>query len=106
MHPTIMSGSYIITFGFDGYNVDDLIVLQINEQQHIVKRITACINSKYQIRSDNKNTTSSLCDYAYSHVDIVGKVIFILNPIWRLSIFVKCIKNLLKYHEKYANRNN
>ena len=106
MQPTIMCGSYVITFCFDKYSIDDLVVLQINDQYHIVKRITAQIGSKYQINSDNKNTSSSLCDCTYTHEAIIGKVIFKLYPIWKFSKFFKCIKNLLKYNKKYANGTN
>ena len=106
MQPTITPGSYVVTTCFDKYNIDDLIVLQINEQHHIVKRVTAQIEAKYQISSDNKNISSSLCDYTYSHDAIIGKVILILNPIWKFSRFVKCVKNLVKYDRKYANGNN
>ena len=106
MEPTIVSGSYVITCSFDKYNINDLVVLRINEQHHIVKRITAKVDKKYQVHSDNKNTSSSLCDYTYSHETIVGKVIFISNPIWKFLKFVKCIKNLLRYNRKYANESN
>mgnify|MGYP001169225649 CR=1 FL=1 len=106
MEPTITSGSYVITLAFSEYNIGNLIVIRINEQFHIVKRITARIDKKYRISSDNKNSSSSLCDYSYSDKSIVGKVIFEYNPQWKFSKFVKCIKNLLRYNKRYANGNN
>ena len=106
MKPTLLSGSYVVTFSLNEYNTNDLVVLRITGQHHIVKRIISKINEKYRIDSDNKNTSSSLCDYTYSRNTIVGKVVFKLNPIWKFSKFVKCIKNLLKYNKKFANGNN
>ena len=106
MEPTIVPGSFVITCYSNKYNINDLVVLRINEQHHIIKRITAKIDEKYRIISDNKNTSSSLCDYTYSHETIVGKVIFISNLRWKFSKFVICIKNLLRYNKKCVNENN
>ncbi len=53
MEPTIMSGSYAVTLSSDKYNINDLIVLRINDGCYIVKRITAQIDEKYQIQSDD-----------------------------------------------------
>ena len=106
MEPTIVPGSFVITCSSNKYNINDLVVLRINEQHHIIKRIAAKIDEKYQIISDNKNTSSSLCDYTYSHETIVGKVIFISNLKWKFSKFVICIKNLLRYNKKCVNENN
>ena len=106
MEPTIMSGSYAVTLSSDKYNINDLLVLRINDGCYIVKRITAQIDEKYQINSDNQNTSSSLCDYTYSRNAIIGKVVFKFNLICKLSRFVKDIKYLLKYDKKYADGNN
>ena len=106
MEPTIVPGSFVITCSSNKYNINDLVVLRINEQHHIIKRIAAKIDEKYQIISDNKNTSSSLCDYTYSHETIVGKVIFISNLKLKFSKFVICIKNLLRYNKKCVNENN
>ncbi len=106
MEPTIMSGSLVATLRFDKYNINDIIVLQINDYHHIAKRIAGQINTKYKINSDNKNTSSSLCDYTYTNEAIIGKVIFKFNPTWKFSRFVKCFKKLLKYDTKYADEDN
>ncbi len=106
MMPTIMPGSYVFTCYLNDYDIGDLIVLRINEKIHIVKRITAKNDGKYQIVGDNKNTSSSFCDYTYSSETIIGRVIFIFNPVWKFSKFVKSIKSLLRYEKNYGSRNN
>ena len=106
MMPTIMSGSYVFTCHLNDYDIGNLIVLRINEKIHIVKRITAKNDGKYQIVGDNKNTSSSFCDYTYSSETIIGRVIFIFNPVWKFSKFVKSIKSLLRYEKSYGSRNN
>ena len=106
MEPTITSGSFVLTFCFNNYNINDLIVLSVNEKYHIVKRIIAKKNKKYQIAGDNKSISSSFCDYTYSPENIEGRVILIFNPTLIFSKFVKNVKNLIKYNRKYANGNN
>tara|TARA_B100000886_G_scaffold96988_1_gene64358 strand:+ start:27688 stop:28041 length:354 start_codon:yes stop_codon:yes gene_type:complete len=106
MMPTITSGSFVFTYYLNNYDIGDLIVLRINEHTHIIKRITAKNDGKYQIVGDNKNTSSSFCDYTYSSETIIGRVIFIFNPVSKFSKFVKFIKSLLKYEKNYGSRNN
>ena len=106
MEPTIMSGSYVVTLSSDKYNINDLIVLRISDEHNIVKRITAQIDEKYQITSDNQNTSSSLCDYTYSRNAIIGRVVFKFNLICKFLRFVKYRKYLLKYDKKYVDVNN
>ena len=106
MMPTITSGSFVFTYYLNNYDIGDLIVLRINEHTHIIKRITAKNDGKYQIVGDNKNISSSFCDYTYSSETIIGRVIFIFNPVSKFSKFVKFIKSLLKYEKNYGSRNN
>tara|TARA_Y100001970_G_scaffold245873_1_gene313269 strand:- start:286 stop:639 length:354 start_codon:yes stop_codon:yes gene_type:complete len=106
MMPTITSGSFVFTYYLNNYDIGDLIVLRINEHTHIIKRIIAKNDGKYQIVGDNKNTSSSFCDYTYSSETIIGRVIFIFNPVSKFSKFVKFIKSLLKYEKNYGSRNN
>ncbi len=86
MEPTILSGSLVLTFNKNQYNVNDIVVVSITQDLSIIKRITSIQNKKIKLCSDNFNKSSSLCDPWYSKDQIIGKVIF------NSSFFNKIIK--------------
>ena len=76
MEPTILSGSLVLTFNKDQYNVNDIVVVSITRDFRIIKRITSIENQKIKLCGDNFNKSSSLCDPWYCKEQIIGKVIF------------------------------
>ena len=76
MEPTILSGSLVLTFNKNQYNVNDIVVVSIAQDLSIIKRITSIQNKKIKLCGDNFNKSSSLCEPWYSIDQIIGKVIF------------------------------
>ena len=76
MEPTILSGSLVLTFNKNQYNVHDIVVVSIAQDLSIIKRIISMQNQKIKLCGDNFNKSSSLCDAWYPKDQIIGKVIF------------------------------
>ena len=98
MEPTIKSGSFACVIESNNYKIGDIVVVKINSNLKIIKRISKISNGRVLLNSENTATSSSLCDYAYYISDIIGKVIFKFNLreiLNRINIFA--LKNIKKF---------
>mgnify|MGYP001327750996 FL=1 len=76
MEPTISSGSLVLVFKKSKYNVNDIVVVSIEQDLSIIKRVISIHNQRIKLSGDNYNKSSSLCDPWYCKDRIQGKVIF------------------------------
>ena len=98
MEPSIEPGSIACVIKSNHYKIGDVVVIKINNNLKIIKRISKLTDGRVLLKSDNSNTSSSFCDYAYYISDIVGKVVFKFNLrqiLNRINIFA--VKNIKKF---------
>ena len=83
MEPTILSGSYVISYKKSNYIIGDIVIVKINQDLIIIKRIAYMDKKKIKLSGDN-NKPSSLCEPWYCKDQILGKMIFNSSFIYKL----------------------
>ncbi len=84
MEPTVLSGSYVLTFKKVKYDIGDIVIVSITSDLNIIKRVVSICNGKIKLSGDNSSKSSSLCEPWYSMDQILGKMIFNLSGIYKI----------------------
>ena len=58
---------------------DDVVVINAENDNPIIKRVESLFDGGFQVSSDNKAYESEICKKQYNCDDILGKVIFKLS---------------------------
>tara|TARA_Y100001936_G_C15468285_1_gene357374 strand:+ start:274 stop:516 length:243 start_codon:yes stop_codon:yes gene_type:complete len=79
MLPTFSNNDYVITRRTSHLKKDDVVVINAENNNPVIKRVESLLNGGLQVSSDNKAYESEICNKQYNYHDILGKVIFKLS---------------------------
>jgi len=79
MLPTFSNNDYVMTRRTRHLKKDDVVVINAENNNPIIKRVESLFDGGFQVSSDNKAYESEICKKQYNCDDILGKVIFKLS---------------------------
>ena len=79
MLPTFSNNDYVMTRRTRRLKKDDVVVINAENNNPIIKRVESLFDGGFKVSSDNKAYESKICKKQYNCDDILGKVILKLS---------------------------
>ena len=76
MLPTLGSGDLVVIRKCRDLRVDDVVVVNVEGYDYVIKRIETLSGDALVLKGDNPRTESSVCGTPQSKEKVVGKLIF------------------------------
>tara|TARA_B100000927_G_scaffold33927_1_gene24408 strand:- start:577 stop:837 length:261 start_codon:yes stop_codon:yes gene_type:complete len=76
MLPAFSNNDYVMTSYPGVLKKDDVVVIKLDDNFSIIKRVDTVFKNEFKVTSDNKSYASKFCNKKYKYDDVVGKVIF------------------------------
>ncbi len=76
MLPAFSNNDYVMTSYSRALKKDDVVVIKLDDNSSIIKRINSVFKDGFEVTSDNKSYESEFCTKKYKYDDVLGKVIF------------------------------